>query len=140
MKDALMAGLTYEAEITVTREMLVPHVSDKLTAFTDMPAVFATAMMVGVIEATCIECLRGHLNDGQHTVGTRVDVSHLAATPEGMKVRVSVELEQIDRRMLGFRVEAYDETGLIGKGTHQRAIIDVERFMKKVQDKGARTG
>jgi fluoroacetyl-CoA thioesterase len=138
MKDALIAGLTYEAEIIVTRDMLVPHFSDKLAAFADMPPVFATAMMVGFIEATCIECLRGHLNDGQHTVGTRVNVSHLAATPEGMKVRVSVELEHIDRRMLSFRVEAFDEMGLIGEGTHQRAIIDVERFMKKVHDKGVR--
>jgi fluoroacetyl-CoA thioesterase len=137
MKDTLIAGLTHGAEITVTREMLVPNLSNKLTPFADMPPVFATAMMVGFIEATCIECLRGHLNDGQHTVGTRVNVSHVAATPEGMKVRVSVELEHIDRKMLSFRIEAFDEVGLIGEGTHQRAIIDVERFLKKVHDKGA---
>lgn len=137
MKDTLIAGLTHEAEITITRAMLVPSLSDKLTAFAGMPPVFATAMMVGFIEAVCIQCLRGHLSEGQHTVGTHVNVSHIAATPEGMKVRVSVELEHVDGRMLSFRVKAFDEAGLIGEGTHQRAIIDIERFMKKVQEKAA---
>lgn len=138
MKDTLIAGLSHEAEITVTQEMLVPNVSAELGAFADMPPVFATAMMVGFIEATCIECLRGHLGDGQHTVGIHIDVSHLAATPKGMKVRAVAELEKIDGRRLTFRVQAFDEAGLIGQGSHQRAVIDVERFVQKVSEKAAR--
>ncbi|WP_309084061.1 thioesterase family protein [Chelativorans sp.] len=138
MKDTLVAGLTHEAEITVTREMLVPSLSGELPAFADMPPVLATAMMVGFIESTCIECLRGHLDAGEHTVGIHVDVSHLAATPEGMKLRAVVELERVEGRTLTFRVEAFDEAGPIGRGSHQRAVIDVDRFMKKVGEKAAR--
>lgn len=140
MKDTLVVGLAREAEITVTQGMLVPNVSAELGAFADMPSVFATAMMVGFIEATCIECLRGHLDDGQHSVGTHVSVGHVAATPEGMKVRAVVELAEIDRRMLTFRVQAFDEAGLIGQGSHQRAVIDVARFVRQVNEKAGQVG
>lgn len=140
MKDTLVVGLAHEAEITVTQDMLVPNVSAELGAFADMPPVFATALMVGFIEATCIDCLRGHLDDGQHSVGTHVNVSHVAATPEGMKVRAIIELTEIDRRMLTFRVQAFDEAGLIGQGSHQRAVIDVARFIRQVNEKARPVG
>jgi predicted thioesterase len=88
-------------------------------------------MMVGLMEKTCLESVLPYLEPGQDTVGTRVDVSHCKATPVGMKVRCESELVEIDRRRLVFRVAAYDEQGLIGEGTHERFIIDEERFIQK---------
>lgn len=93
--------------------------------------VYATVMMVGLMEKTCLESVLPYLEPCQDTVGTRVDVSHCKATPIGMKVWCESELVEIDRRRLVFRVAAYDEKGLIGEGTHERFIIDKERFIQK---------
>ena len=97
--------------------------------------VYATVMMVGLMEKTCLESVLPYLEPGQDTVGTRVDVSHCKATPVGMKVRCESELVEIERRRLVFRVAAYDEQGLIGEGTHERFIIDTAKFMDKLKAK-----
>ncbi|MFI6363953.1 thioesterase family protein [Nocardia sp. NPDC050630] len=102
-----------------------------------MPPVFATAMMIGFIEQTCINGLRPHLSDAQRTVGTHVDVSHVAATPEGMTVTATVTLVEVDGRNLRFDVSCHDESGLIGAGTHRRAVVDFDAFMRRVADKTA---
>lgn len=132
MKDSLAAGLRFETTLNVSDAMLVPNVSADLVAFADMPPVFATAMMIGFIEATCIACLAPHLEDGEHTVGTHVNVSHIAATPVDKTVRAVVELIKVDGRMLSFQVQAFDENGLICEGQHQRAVILMDRFMDKI--------
>ena len=75
------------------------------------------------------------LEEGQGTVGTRIDVEHLAATPIGMKVHCETELIEVDRKKLVFEAKVYDETGLVGQGRHERFIIDNERFLSKVQAK-----
>ncbi|WP_114391306.1 thioesterase family protein [Notoacmeibacter marinus] len=137
MKDTLLPDLGHTGELKVTPDLTVPEVSDHLTAFSDMPPVFATAMMVGFIEATCIEAIAPHLDDGEHSVGTHINVSHFAATPVGMTVRVEVRLTQVERRMLTFKVEAFDDVGLIGKGSHHRAVIDKDRFVAKAEEKAA---
>tara|TARA_R100000935_G_scaffold25925_1_gene45866 strand:+ start:3382 stop:3804 length:423 start_codon:yes stop_codon:yes gene_type:complete len=137
MKDSLQPGLTHTGSLEVLPTMTVPNVCEELTAFADMPPVFATAMMVGFIEATCIECIADHLDQGEHTVGTHINVSHTAATPPGMNVRTEVNLISVERRMLTFKVETFDDVGLIGKGSHQRAVIDVERFVQKMNEKAA---
>lgn len=93
--------------------------------------VFATIMMVGLMEKTCLESVLPYLKPGQDTVGTHVNVSHAKATPAGMKVWCDSELVEIDRRRLVFRVSAFDERGLIGEGTHERFIIDKKRFVEK---------
>ena len=93
--------------------------------------VFATISMIGLMEKTCLESVLPHLEPGQDTVGTHVNVSHSKATPVGMKVWCESELIEIDRRRLVFRVAAFDEAGLIGEGTHERFIIDKERFVSK---------
>ncbi|WP_299962340.1 thioesterase family protein [uncultured Roseobacter sp.] len=100
-----------------------------------MPPVFATAYMVAFLEATCIELLAPHLDEGEHTVGIHVDVSHVAATPVGMNVKAQVELVEIAKRTLTFKVFAYDESGLIGEGLHKRAVIHVGMFMAAVNSK-----
>jgi len=93
--------------------------------------VFATISMIGLMEKTCLESVLPFLELGQDTVGTHVNVSHSKATPVGMKVWCESELVEIDRRRLVFRVAAYDEMGLIGEGSHERFIIDKERFVSK---------
>ena len=93
--------------------------------------VFATISMIGLMEKTCLESVLPFLEPGQDTVGVHVNVSHSKATPAGMKVWCESELVEIDRRRLIFRVAAYDEVGLIGEGTHERFIIDKERFISK---------
>jgi predicted thioesterase len=77
------------------------------------------------------------LEEGQSTVGTIVNVKHVAATPVGMEVSCESELIEIDRRRLVFNVKAYDECGLIGEGVHERFIIDVEKFMSRTNGKKA---
>lgn len=97
--------------------------------------VFATISMIGLMEKTCLESVLPHLEPGQDTVGTHVNVSHCSATPVGMKVWCDSELVEIDRRRLVFRVAAYDEAGLIGEGTHERFIIEKEKFIAKTYAK-----
>jgi len=103
--------------------------------FADMPAVFATAMMVGFMEQTCIEALRPYLEEGQRTVGTHVDMSHVAATPVGMVVEARVELVEVQGKALVFKVACSDEAGPIGEGVHRRAIIDLRRFEERLAAK-----
>jgi fluoroacetyl-CoA thioesterase len=100
--------------------------------------VFSTPALVGLMESTAVIALRGHLSEGQSTVGVRVDVRHLAATPVGATVRARAELTAIEGRKLVFKVRAWDETDLIGEADHERYVIDQARFMAKVQAKEKR--
>jgi len=131
----LAAGLRHREQFTVEVRHTVPEVDASWPDFQDMPPVLATAMMVAFIEQTCIQGLRPFLAPGQHTVGTQVDVGHVAATPVGMVVTAEVELVAIDGKALLFKVACRGEAGPIGEGTHRRAIIDVARFLQRVQDK-----
>jgi len=101
--------------------------------------VFATISMIGLMEKTCLESVLPFLEPGQDTVGVHVNVSHSKATPAGMKVWCESELVEIDRRRLVFRVAAYDEVGLIGEGTHERFIIDKERFISKTYSQSGKS-
>ena len=124
-------GIKGEQKLTVTADKLASNVGSGLVA------VFATPMMVAAIENTAAASVEAHLEAGKTTVGTLVNVSHVAATPEGMEVRVETELTEIapNGKILTFHVAAYDEAGLIGEGTHQRAIVDKARFEAKAQAK-----
>ena len=97
--------------------------------------VFSTPAMIVLIEETAWKSVQKELPEGQGTVGTKLDIDHLSATPVGMKVWCETELTQIDRRRLVFHVDVYDSCGLIGTGTHERFIIDNEKFMKKAEAK-----
>jgi fluoroacetyl-CoA thioesterase len=106
-----------------------------------MPRVFATGFMVGFIEWTCIQALLAHLDwPREQSVGTHVNISHLAATPPGLEVVARVRLVEVDGRRLVFEVEASDGVDVISRGTHERFIIDVERFVQKVRQKAAADG
>ena len=97
--------------------------------------VFATPYMIALMEEASQCSVAPFLEEGQSTVGTKLHVSHDAATPVGMKVWAETELIEIDRRKLIFRVAAYDERGLIGEGRHERFIIDNQRFQAKADAK-----
>ena len=123
-------GIKGRLEQTVTPEMSAARVGSGLVD------VFATPMMVALIEQTCYESVLPYLEEGQGTVGTLVNVSHLSATPIGKRVWCESELTEVDRRRLVFCVKAYDDCGLIGEGTHERFVIDTAKFMEKLKAKG----
>ena len=97
--------------------------------------VFATPNMISLMEQASQVSVAPYLEDGQGTVGTKISVSHDAATPLGMRVWAESELVEIDRRRLVFEVKAFDECGLIGQGTHERFIIQNDKFLAKVNAK-----
>lgn len=125
----LRPGLKHSQSVTVTEEMTPAHLRS------DPIRVLATPEMIRLIEQTAIQAVQPHLGPGQTTVGTRVDVAHLAATPEGMTVTITVELTAVDRRRLTFRVEVHDEVEKVGEGTHERFIIDREQRAPRLQAK-----
>ncbi|NLY44171.1 MAG: thioesterase family protein [Clostridiaceae bacterium] len=92
-------------------------------------------MMIALMEQAAAECVQPYLGEGQATVGTKVDIIHMAATPVGAKVCARAQLMEVDGRKLIFKVEAFDEKEKIGEGIHHRVIINVERFMQKVSAK-----
>jgi len=97
--------------------------------------VFATPMMVGIMENAALKAVDAFLPEGYSTVGTHLDVKHIAATPVGMTVRSDAELIEIEGKKLKFRITAHDEKGLIGEGIHSRYIINLEKFMGSVAEK-----
>lgn len=97
--------------------------------------VFATPAMVGLMEQAAVQALEGHLAEEQTSVGTRIDIAHLAATAVGDAVRAEAELLAVEGRKLVFAVVAFDSREKIGEGRHERAIISRERFLEKVRAK-----
>jgi predicted thioesterase len=98
--------------------------------------VFSTPALVGLMESAAVVALIGHLSPGQATVGGRIDVRHLAATPVGMEVRARAELTSIEGRKLVFKIQAWDAAELIGEAVHERFVIDEVKFMEKAGRKG----
>lgn len=97
--------------------------------------VFATPWMVALMEKAAVQAVQGALPEGESTVGTRLDVSHDAATPIGMKVWAEAEVTAVEGRKLTFAVAAFDEVGRIGGGTHERFVIGLDRFLARAQSK-----
>lgn len=127
-------GIHGHLEEVVTPEMSAARVGSGLVD------VLATPMMISLIEKTCNECVLPHLEAGQGTVGTLVNVAHTAATPIGMRVWCDADLVEVDRRRLVFKVKAFDECGPIGEGTHERFIIDMAKFIEKVKMRNEKRG
>ena len=102
--------------------------------------VFGTPFMAALMENAALMLMAPHLPVGKGSVGTALNISHVSPTPLGMKVRAEAEVTGISAngKIVDFKVSAYDETGLIGEGTHQRAVIDNERFMSKANGKLAK--
>lgn len=136
MKDSLQAGLEHSFVLTIDESKLVPALYPEAEEFNVMPNVFATGYMVGLIEWTCIQAVNPHLDwPNEQTVGTKVDVRHLAATPAGFEVTAKVRLTDVDGRKLTFEVEAHDGVDLIARGTHERFVINKEKFDSSLRKK-----
>ena len=133
--DDLQPGLRHSATIRVTEQLAVPASGRPLGGAAEMPPVFATAQMIAFVEWTCVAALAPYIAPQQRTVGTRVEVSHSAATPIGMNVTAEIELVEIDGRRLRFKVSCHDEAEPIGEGFHERTIIDYDRFMARLARK-----
>lgn len=122
-------GIVGTAEQTVTEAVTAKTVgSGSLT-------VFSTPHMIALMEEAACRCIAPYLTAEQSSVGTRLDVKHLAATPVGMRVRAEAKLTAEDGRKLTFEVKAFDETGPIGEGTHERFLILTDRFLEKTYAK-----
>ena len=138
MKPGLKPGDRASFSMRVTAGDTVPALFADRRAFLDMPEVFATAKMVGLMEWACVEQLRPYYEDGEDSLGIHVDVDHSAPTLPGQVVTVETEVEEIDGRFLWFRVVAHDGIDQIGAGRHRRAVIDSTKFNDRLELKRAK--
>ena len=126
---SLEIGLTGRCESLVTEQNTAAAVGSGT-----LP-VFATPMMVALMEGAAVDALQGHLEDGQGSVGTAMNITHDDATPVGMKVWAEAEVTAVEGKKLTLSVRAYDEAGPIGGGVHERFLITVDRFLAKAEAK-----
>ena len=125
----LHPGLKGTVEIVVGEEHTAPHVGSGRVR------VLATPVMVNLMEAAALQAVEGLLPAGQQTVGTHLDITHIAATPVGMRVRAYAEVTKVEKRTITFSVHAEDEKERIGGGIHERIIINLARFDVRMQEK-----
>ena len=121
-----------------TKCRLEQTVTDALTAAnvgSGALPVFGTPYMSALMENAAMTCLQSFLEEGQGSVGTHLDISHDAPTPIGMKVWAEAEVTAVDRKKITLSVKAYDETGPIGGGVHERFVIDTDRFLSRAEAK-----
>jgi fluoroacetyl-CoA thioesterase len=139
MGSKLQPGLTFEFRYEVPEDKTVPDLFPDIPEGREMPKVFATGFMVGLFEFTCIKAVNPFLDwPREMTVGTHINVSHLAATPPGMTITVRTTLEKVEGRKLSFSIEAFDDVDKISAGTHQRFIITTASFNESVAAKKGR--
>jgi fluoroacetyl-CoA thioesterase len=125
-RDLIKVGMSAERTLIVPPEQTVGHFVK------DMPMVFATPMMILQMELASADAIKPCLEPGWVTVGTEVDIRHLSATPIGATVRTIARVIAVERRVIRFEVEAFDDKRRIGKGRHARALVNVESFTKRL--------
>jgi len=125
----LKTGLTGTAELLVGEDHTAPSIGSGKVR------VLATPVMINLIEAAALAAVEHLLPAGYQSLGTHLDVHHIAATPVGMRVRATAEVIAVDQRKVSFRVEARDEREVIGNGTHERVVVNVAKFDLRVQRK-----
>lgn len=135
MKEGLKAGLEHSLTFTVTREKTVPQLYPESVQFREMPEVFATGYMVGLMEWACMQALQPFLEEGEGSVGIMINVSHDAATPVGMLVTVKVRCSEVDGKKIVWQIEARDEVDIIGRGSHGRFVINLDKFTQRLRKK-----
>ena len=116
-------------------EMLVTDDKTAAAIGSGSVRVFATPWMVAMMELSACNALAPYYEEGQSSVGTKLNVSHDKATPVGMRVHAEAEVIEVDRRRIVLQVTARDETGVIGRGTHERFLIDMAKFLAKAEGK-----
>ncbi len=127
----LPAGLTGTAELVVGEQHTAPRVGSGRIR------VLATPVMINLIEAAALAAVEQSLPDQHQSLGTHLDITHIAATPVGMRVRATAEVVRVEGRTVYFKVRAEDERDLIGEGTHERVVVNLERFDQRVREKAA---
>ena len=129
-----MRPIPLGAKGTFTLRVMPAHLANR---FKDamLPQVFATPMMILAMENAALNAIRGYLDAGESAVGTAVDVRHLAATPVGHEVTAEAEVTRVDGRRVAFNVKARDEKEEIGRGTHERMVIDIRRLGERLSAK-----
>ena len=132
MNDTLRPGLTGTARLTVGEEHTAPRIGSGLIH------VLATPVMINLMEAAALDAAERLLPAGHQSLGTRLDVSHVAATPVGLTVTATAELIDVQGNRLFFSVAAHDGIDRIGEGTHQRVVVDVARFDARAARKAGR--
>ena len=125
----LAPGMTFEKTITVTEEHTPRHLAESGLL------VFSTPSMVALVEETALGGVQPYLAAGESTVGTRIELRHLAASPIGMKITARCTIAEIDRRRLAFSVEVHDEIEKVGEGTHERFIVEAAKQRERVERK-----
>jgi predicted thioesterase len=125
----LPAGLQGSAELVVGEQHTAPRVGSGRIR------VLATPVMINLIEAAALAAVEQSLPEEHQSLGTHLDVTHVAATPVGMRVRATAEVLRVEGRTIYFRVKAEDEREVIGEGTHERVVVNVNRFDQRVQAK-----
>ena len=139
MRDSLTAGLEGSFRYRVPESKTVPYIYEEAEDFQQMPRVFATGFMVALVEWACADLVKPHLDwPREQTLGTHVDLSHLAATLPGMTVEVRARLERVEGRRLVFVVSARDDLDLITEGRHERMVVDKQRFEERLAAKRSR--
>jgi fluoroacetyl-CoA thioesterase len=128
-RDHINIGMSAERILVVPPERTVGHI------LKGMPMVFATPMMILEMEMTSGDAINKYLESGWITVGTEVDVRHLAATPVGATVRTTSKVIAVERRVIRFEVEAFDDKRRIGEGRHARGLVNLEAFNKRLAAK-----
>jgi fluoroacetyl-CoA thioesterase len=125
----LQPGLIGTAQLVVADEHTAPRVGS------GMVHVLATPVMINLIEAAALDAIERRLPPGTQSLGTVLNIRHIAATPVGMKAQARVEVVRVDGRTVHFKVEVHDEKDLIGDGTHERVVVNVEKFAARVKRK-----
>ena len=125
----LPAGLKGSADLVVGEQHTAPRIGSGRIR------VLATPVMINLIEAAALAAVEQSLPENHQSLGTHLDVTHIAATPVGMRVRATAEVLRVEGRTVYFKVRAEDERELIGEGTHERVVVNVERFDRRVQEK-----
>jgi predicted thioesterase len=134
MSTPFEVGMSRELKIKTQPE----HSAQRF--YSNLPDVFATPFLSGLMEQVSAELIDEHLSLGEQSVGISMNLKHLAATPLGMEVRVKTEITAVEGRKLTFRLEAYDEVEKIGEATHERFVIKPEKFNDRVKEKAAKMG
>jgi fluoroacetyl-CoA thioesterase len=136
MNPDLQPGIKYSLRYTVPENKTVPYLYPEFAEFQDMPDVLATGFLVGLIESACQLAIKPYLDwPREQSLGTHVSFSHLAATPPGLTVTVDCEVTEVEGRRVRFKARAHDGQDLISEGTHERSIIEAERFLQRLQRK-----
>jgi len=125
----LPPGLQGTADLVVGEQHTAPRIGSGRIR------VLATPVMINLIEAAALAAIEQSLPENHQSLGTHLDISHIAATPVGMRVRATAEVTRVEGRTVHFHVKAEDERELIGEGTHQRVVVNLERFDARVQAK-----